>query len=134
MYEDLRAFIAEVDALGALRRVDGADPKFELGGITITYNRLWIIVFTLAVFALLLALLRFTRLGLEMRAVTQNRAMAASMGIRTARVERPHAPAAAFRERLSLPGSRGNRRCSSRRRPKRGSRRSGAVRADGRTG
>ena len=60
---------------------------FELGGITITYNRLWIIVFTLAVFVLLLALLRFTRLGLEMRAVTQNRQMAASMGIRTARID-----------------------------------------------
>jgi urea transport system permease protein len=60
---------------------------FELGGITITYNRMWIIVFTLAVFVLLLGLLRFTRLGLEMRAVTQNRAMAASMGIRTARID-----------------------------------------------
>jgi urea transport system permease protein len=60
---------------------------FDLGGITITYNRLWIICFTLAVFVALLALLRFTRLGLEMRAVTQNRAMAASMGIRTARID-----------------------------------------------
>src|SRR5947208_5693904 len=60
---------------------------FELGGITITYNRMWIIVFTLAVFVGLLGLLRFTRLGLEMRAVTQNRQMAASMGIRTARID-----------------------------------------------
>jgi urea transport system permease protein len=60
---------------------------FELGGITITYNRLWIIVFALAVFVALLGLLRFTRLGLEMRAVTQNRQMAASMGIRTARID-----------------------------------------------
>ena len=60
---------------------------FELGGITVTYNRLWIIVFTLAVFVALLGLLRFTRLGLEMRAVTQNRQMAASMGIRTARID-----------------------------------------------
>jgi urea transport system permease protein len=60
---------------------------FELGGITVTYNRLWIIVFTLAVFVALLGLLRFTRLGLEMRAVTQNRHMAASMGIRTARID-----------------------------------------------
>lgn len=60
---------------------------FEVGQITITYNRLWIIVFTLAVFVLLLAMLRFTRLGLEMRAVTQNRSMAASMGIRTARID-----------------------------------------------
>jgi urea transport system permease protein len=60
---------------------------FDLGQITITYNRLWIICFTLAVFVALLGLLRFTRLGLEMRAVTQNRAMAASMGIRTGRID-----------------------------------------------
>ncbi len=60
---------------------------FDLGGITITYNRLWIICFALAVFIALLALLRFTRFGLEMRAVTQNRPMAASMGIRTGRVD-----------------------------------------------
>jgi urea transport system permease protein len=60
---------------------------FEVGQITITYNRLWIVVFTLVVFAGLLALLRFTRMGLEMRAVTQNRAMAAAMGIRTSRVD-----------------------------------------------
>ena len=60
---------------------------FEVGQITVTYNRLWIIVFTLIVFVALLGLLRYTRLGLEMRAVTQNRSMAASMGIRTARVD-----------------------------------------------
>jgi urea transport system permease protein len=60
---------------------------FDLGGITITYNRLWIICFSLAVFVALLALLRFTRFGLEMRAVTQNRSMAASMGIRTSRID-----------------------------------------------
>ena len=60
---------------------------FNLGHITITYNRMWIIIFTLSVFAGLLALLRYTRLGLEMRAVTQNRAMAASMGIRTGRID-----------------------------------------------
>jgi len=60
---------------------------FDVGGITITYNRLWIICFALAVFIALLALLRYTRFGLEMRAVTQNRPMAASMGIRTSRVD-----------------------------------------------
>jgi urea transport system permease protein len=61
--------------------------SFDLGQITITYNRLWIIVFTLLIFVGLLGLLRFTRFGLEMRAVTQNRAMAASMGIRTSRID-----------------------------------------------
>jgi urea transport system permease protein len=60
---------------------------FELGQITITYNRLWILCFTLAVFAVLLLMLRFTALGLQMRAVTQNRRMAASMGIATSRVD-----------------------------------------------
>ncbi len=60
---------------------------FDLGQITITYNRLWILVFTLAVFVILLAMLRYTALGLEMRAVTQNRRMAASMGIATSRVD-----------------------------------------------
>jgi 3-polyprenyl-4-hydroxybenzoate decarboxylase len=34
MYKDLRGFIKQVDELGALRLVNGADPKFELGGIT----------------------------------------------------------------------------------------------------
>jgi urea transport system permease protein len=61
--------------------------SFDVGQLTITYNRLWIIVFTLVIFMGLLALLRFTRFGLEMRAVTQNRAMAASMGIRTSRID-----------------------------------------------
>ncbi len=60
---------------------------FDVGGITITYNRLWIICFALTVFVALLGLLRFTRFGLEMRAVTQNRPMAASRGIRTSRVD-----------------------------------------------
>jgi UbiD family decarboxylase len=33
-YEDLRDFIARVEQLGALRRFEGVDPEFELGGIT----------------------------------------------------------------------------------------------------
>src|ERR1700683_3812252 len=33
-YKDLREFIAAVDKLGALRRIEGADPRFEIGGIT----------------------------------------------------------------------------------------------------
>jgi urea transport system permease protein len=70
--------------VGAPSWMSGA---FNVGHINITYGRLWIIIFSLLVFVALLALLRMTRLGLEMRAVTQNRAMAASMGIRTARVD-----------------------------------------------
>jgi urea transport system permease protein len=78
-------------AFGPTNREVGAPSwmsgTFSVGQINITYGRLWIIVFTMAVFVGLLGLLRFTRMGLEMRAVTQNRAMAASMGIRTARVD-----------------------------------------------
>ncbi len=53
------------------------------GGITITQNRIWIILFSLAVLGLIVAITRFTTFGLQMRAVTQNRAMASAMGIRT---------------------------------------------------
>ncbi|WP_349358163.1 urea ABC transporter permease subunit UrtB [Stappia sp.] len=56
---------------------------FEIGQMTITYNRLWIVVFSLVVFAGLLLLMKATRFGLTVRAVTQNRRMSASMGIRT---------------------------------------------------
>ncbi|WP_424965595.1 urea ABC transporter permease subunit UrtB [Dinoroseobacter sp. S375] len=60
---------------------------FEVGQMTITYNRLWILLFALAVFAILLFVLKKTPIGLQMRAVTQNRAMAANMGIRTGWVD-----------------------------------------------
>ncbi|MFA5120338.1 urea ABC transporter permease subunit UrtB [Zavarzinia sp.] len=56
---------------------------FELGGITLTYNRMWIIVFSAVVLVVLMIVLRRTAFGLQMRAVTQNRRMAGSMGIRT---------------------------------------------------
>jgi urea transport system permease protein len=56
-------------------------------GLDITLNRIAILIFSLLVFAALLYVLRCTRLGLEMRAVTQNRAMARAMGIRTDRVD-----------------------------------------------
>jgi urea transport system permease protein len=56
---------------------------FELGGLTLTYGRVWIIVFALVTFACLVVVLRRTSFGLQMRAVTQNRRMAGSMGIRT---------------------------------------------------
>jgi urea transport system permease protein len=61
--------------------------SFQFGEMLITWNRFYIILFALAVFAGLLVLLKRTPLGLQMRAVTQNRAMAAEMGIRTARVD-----------------------------------------------
>ena len=66
--------------VGAPSYMSGA---FEVLGLTITYGRLWIIVFTLTVFFALMLVLRATQLGLQMRAVTQNRRMASAMGIRT---------------------------------------------------
>ena len=56
---------------------------FELGGMQITLNRLAIMVFAVLVFVALQFVLRFTSFGLRTRAVTQNRRMASSMGIRT---------------------------------------------------
>ncbi|MBT5459561.1 MAG: urea ABC transporter permease subunit UrtB, partial [Rhodospirillaceae bacterium] len=57
------------------------------GGVLLTYNRIWIIVFSLMVVAMLALILKKTALGLQMRAVTQNRRMANAMGIRTGRVD-----------------------------------------------
>jgi len=54
---------------------------------SVTYNRLAIIIFMLVVFALLLLVMNRTSLGLKVRAVSQNRAMAKAMGVRTARVD-----------------------------------------------
>ena len=51
--------------------------------LSITYNRLYIVVFTLLVFAALQFVLKRTPLGLRVRAVSQNRAMARAMGIRS---------------------------------------------------
>jgi len=70
--------------VGAPHFMSGA---FELGGLTITWNRLWIVVFAGLILMALLAVLRFTTLGLQMRAVTQNRRMASSMAINTARID-----------------------------------------------
>jgi urea transport system permease protein len=56
---------------------------FEIGQLTITYNRLYIIIFALLVLAVMMIISKRTHFGLQMRAVTQNRAMAGSMGIRT---------------------------------------------------
>jgi urea transport system permease protein len=78
----------------AVRSIFGADNRdvsspywmsgaTQWGGLTITLNRLYIIIFAALVLMALMAALRYTPLGLRMRAVTQNRRMAAAMGIRT---------------------------------------------------
>lgn len=51
--------------------------------LSLTLNRMYIILFCLLVFALLFLILNKTRLGLQVRAVSQNRAMARAMGVRS---------------------------------------------------
>lgn len=70
--------------VGAPYYMSGA---FDFGGLSITYGRMWIIVFALAIFLILLTVIKATPFGLKMRAVTQNRRMAAAMGIRTPLVD-----------------------------------------------
>ena len=66
-----------------------ASPEWMSGSLQInpalalTYNRLYIILFSIAVLIGLMLLLQKTRFGLQVRAVTQNRTMAKAMGIRT---------------------------------------------------
>jgi urea transport system permease protein len=55
--------------------------------LSFTWNRLYILIFCLMVFVLLLQILKRTRLGLEVRAVAQNRNMAKAMGIPTGKVD-----------------------------------------------
>jgi len=55
--------------------------------LSLTWNRFYILVFCLLVFIALLQILKHTKLGLEVRAVAQNRNMANAMGIPTARVD-----------------------------------------------
>ncbi len=54
------------------------NPAFAL-----TYNRIYIFFFALFVFAMLMLILKKTSLGLQVRAVAQNRGMATAMGIKT---------------------------------------------------
>lgn len=55
--------------------------------LSLTYNRLYVFIFAMLVFAGLVMLLKRTSLGLEVRAVAQNRAMAKAVGIRTGWVD-----------------------------------------------
>ena len=51
--------------------------------LSITYNRLYVVLFMMLVFGILLVVLNKTSLGLKVRAVAQNRSMAKAMGVRT---------------------------------------------------
>lgn len=55
--------------------------------LALTWNRFYILIFSLLVFAALVQILKRTKLGLEVRAVSQNRAMARAMGIPSGQVD-----------------------------------------------
>jgi urea transport system permease protein len=73
--------------------VQVTNPSWMSGGVSIMenlilpYNRLTILAFSLVVVLLAWVVLTKTRLGLFVRAVTQNRRMAACVGVKTARVD-----------------------------------------------
>lgn len=75
------------------QNVEVSNISWLSGGISISpslmlpYNRIAIIVFTVAVLLLLVYLLNKTRFGLFVRAVTQNRQMARAVGIRSSRID-----------------------------------------------
>ena len=85
--------IQGVRTIFGAQNVQVENPAFMSGGIEIftgvvfPYSRIVIIAFAGAVLAGMALLLSRTRLGLFVRAVTQNRPMAACVGVRTARVD-----------------------------------------------
>ncbi|MGH8492716.1 MAG: urea ABC transporter permease subunit UrtB [Moraxellaceae bacterium] len=70
-----------------------ASPSWMSGSLEInpvwslTYNRLTILLFALAVFFLILLVMKRTTLGLKLRAVAQNRAMARAVGVRASWID-----------------------------------------------
>jgi len=82
-----------VRSLFGAQNVAVENPAWLSGGVavfsnlTLPYNRLAILVFAAAVLIGVALLIARTRLGLFVRGVTQNRRMAACMGVNTARVD-----------------------------------------------
>ena len=85
--------IQAVRTIFGAQNVQVENPSWMSGGVEIMTNvvlpwsRIAIIAFSAVVLTLMWLLLTRTRLGLFVRAVTQNRAMASSLGVRTARVD-----------------------------------------------
>lgn len=79
IYSPLNRAVASPEWLSGSWQIN---PVFAL-----TWNRLYILLFALLVFAALLLVLKRTRLGLEVRAVAQNRGMARAIGVRANRVD-----------------------------------------------
>ena len=82
-----------VRSIFGAQNVEVANPSWLTGGVTVlgnlvlTYNRMVIIGFAFAVVAVVWLVLNYTRLGLFVRAITQNRRMADCVGVPTGRVD-----------------------------------------------
>ena len=82
-----------VRSIFGAQNVEVANPSWMSGGITVlgsltlTYNRLVIIGFAFCVVIAVWLVLNFTRLGLFVRAITQNRRMADCVGVPTGRID-----------------------------------------------
>jgi urea transport system permease protein len=82
-----------VRTLFGAQNVQVENPAFMSGGVqalsnvVLPWSRIWIIAFAALVLAGMWLLLTRTRLGLYVRGVTQNRAMASCVGVPTARVD-----------------------------------------------
>ena len=87
------ALIQTIRLMFGAQNVSVAAPSYLSGGwlalegVVLPYNRLAIIAFGALVVLFVWLILTRTRLGLDVRAVTQNRSMAACMGIATSRVD-----------------------------------------------
>jgi urea transport system permease protein len=88
------ALIKLVQVLFGSQNVEFLTPEFLNGGLQVmpgffvTYNRVFAIVLALLIFVATFAAVRFTKLGLLMRATTQLRDMARCLGVPTERVDR----------------------------------------------
>ncbi|HAJ71664.1 MAG TPA: urea ABC transporter permease subunit UrtB, partial [Methylophilaceae bacterium] len=82
-----------VRSLFGAQNVQVENPAWMSGGIemasnlSLPYNRIYIIVFAVLVLLLMWLMIAKTRLGLFIRAVTQNRSMASCTGVNTAKVD-----------------------------------------------
>ena len=85
--------VQSVRLLFGAQNVKVANPSYLSGGIEVfhgvvlPYNRIAIIMFVVFVVILIWMLLQKTSLGLQVRAVTQNREMASCMGIATHKID-----------------------------------------------
>jgi urea transport system permease protein len=88
------ALIKLVQVLFGSQNVEFVTPGFLNGGMQVvpgffvTYNRVFAIVLALLIFLATFAVVRFTKLGLLMRATTQLRDMARCLGVPAERVDR----------------------------------------------